>query len=97
MSRVRTFLKKHPLWLGFVVAVVPLVVLVGLQYLWLVRLQETSAVAHTAYLGHYLEAVTRRVEYHYRSMAERSLNIPAPILEALDRDEMAKYFKKKPC
>jgi signal transduction histidine kinase len=71
-------------------------VLLGLQYLWLARLQETSAVAHTAYLGHYLEAVTRRVEYHYRSMAERSLNIPARVIEAAEPGEFASYFKKKP-
>ena len=96
MSRLRSFLRRHPLWLGFGVAVVPLLVLLGLQYLWLARLQETSAVAHTAYLGHYLEAVTRRVEYHYRSMAERSLNLPARLVENSDPREFAKYFKKKP-
>jgi signal transduction histidine kinase len=93
---MRSFLKRHPLWLGFVVAVIPLVLLLVLQYLWLVKLQKTSAIAHKAYLGHYLEAVATRVDYFYRSSAERSLNVPAEMFWDLDRDEIAKHFKKKP-
>ena len=77
MSPVRSFLKRHPLWLGFVAAVITLILLLFLQYLWLAKLQKTSAIAQKAYLGHYLEAVATRVDYFYRSSAERSLNVPA--------------------
>jgi signal transduction histidine kinase len=82
--------------LGFMVAVIPLLLLLGLQYLWLAKLQKTSAIAHKAYLGHYVEAVATRVDYFYRSSAERSLNVPAEMFWDLDRYELAKHFKKKP-
>ena len=93
---MRSFLKRHPLWLGFVAAVIPLILLLVLQYLWLAKLQKTSAIAQKAYLGHYLEAVATRVDYFYRSSAERSLNVPAELFWDMDPDEMAKHFKKKP-
>jgi len=96
MSRVRSFLKKHPLWLGFTAAVIPLLLLLGLQYLWLAKLQKTSAIAHTAYLGHYLESVASRIRYHYRAIGERSLNLPASLFEEFDPEEVAKHFNKKP-
>lgn len=96
MFPMRGFLKRHPLALGFTAAVTPLVVLLGLQYLWLAKLQETSALAHTAYLSHYLEAVTTRVDYFYRTSAERSLNVPAALFRDFDPDDMARYFKKRP-
>ena len=70
------FARKHTVLLGAVVAVVPLVLLLRFQYGWLVRLEETSAIANKAYLDHYLEAVTNEVEYFYRKQAERILNLP---------------------
>jgi len=96
MSRVRSFLKRHPLWLGFTAAVIPLLLLLGLQYLWLAKLQKTSAIAHTAYLGHYLESVASRIRYHYRAIGERSLNLPASLFEDFDPEEVAKHFNRKP-
>jgi signal transduction histidine kinase len=93
---VKSFLKRHPLWVGFAAAVIPLILLIVLQYLWLAKLQETSAIAQKAYLSHYLEAVATRVDYFYRSSAERSLNVPDEMFWDLNRDEMAKHFKKKP-
>ena len=82
--------------LGFTAAVIPLLVLLVLQYLWLAKLQETSAIAHTAYLGHYLESVASRIRYHYRAIGERSLNLPASLFEEFDPEEIAKHFNRKP-
>ena len=61
MHRLRAYVRRHPLWLGFVAAVLPLVALLVLQYLWLAKLQKTSAVAQMAYLNHFLEAVATRL------------------------------------
>jgi signal transduction histidine kinase len=75
MRRLRAFLGRHTLWVGFLAALAPLVVLLALQYRYLDTLKKTSAVAHRATLRNYLEAVTTEVQYSYRSTAERALNL----------------------
>ena len=74
---MRAFVKRNALWFGMLAVLVPLGVLLGLQYSWLVDLQKTSAIAETAYLKNYLEAVSTTVEYFYSKQAERALNIPS--------------------
>jgi signal transduction histidine kinase len=93
---LRKFLKRHTLWLGFLAVVAPLVVLLVLQYGWLAKLEKTSALAETAWLNNYLEAVATEIEYFYRSNGERALNLP-PSLFTQDEIEKASYYcKKKP-
>lgn len=92
---LRRIFKRHMLIVGFVAVLVPLGVLLALQYRWLVRLQETSAIAETAYLNNYLEAVSSEVEYFYRKQAERSLNIPQYYFSQKDLEKIGAYFRKK--
>jgi signal transduction histidine kinase len=80
--------------LGFLMVFVPLGVLLGMQYRWLVSLERTSAIAEKAWLSNYLEALASEVDYFYRKQAERALNIPASYLRA-GPDKIAYYFKKK--
>ncbi len=89
-------LRKHTLLVGFAAVLLPLVILLALQYRWLVKLDHTSARAQEATLDNYLEAVADKVESRYRNDAERLLNLP-PTLFADDRlDKKASlYFRKK--
>jgi signal transduction histidine kinase len=92
---VTRFVKRHMLWVGFAAVVLPLAVLLGLQYFWLVDLQRKSAVAETAYLRNYLDAVSSRVEYFYRKQAERALNVPASLFTVPSPKKIEHYFAKK--
>jgi two-component system phosphate regulon sensor histidine kinase PhoR len=76
-------------------ALVPLLVLLVLQYQWLERLERVSEVAHRATLENYLEAVSSAVEYHYRSQAERVLELPAAIFTSDRLEKAGYYFQKK--
>jgi len=86
--------KRYFLWLGLGAVLVPLVVLLGFQYGWLVELEEASAVARRAALDNYLEAVTSWTEVGYRKIGERVLNLP-PWLFTEGRMEKARYYVKK--
>jgi signal transduction histidine kinase len=88
--------KRNPLWLGFLAAAVPLVVLLLLQYNWLIKLEDRSVEAYGAYLDRALEAVTTKVEDIYRSRSERTLSLPPTVFQDFDPDEIARHFKKRP-
>jgi signal transduction histidine kinase len=82
-------------WAVFAAALVPLVALLGLQYLWLERLERASADAHRATLDNLLETVAAGVEVHYRSLGERVLNLPAALFTPERLAKAPHYFKKK--
>ena len=90
-----TFLRKHTLWVGLIAVLVPLAVLLCLQYRWLVTLEQTSAKAHEATLENYLEAVVDKVEWRYRNDAERVLNVGNYVFLNDRLDKAAYHFKKK--
>jgi signal transduction histidine kinase len=96
MPGLRSFLKTHTLWAGFVAVLVPLLILLGLQSVWLARLERVSTIAHKAGLSNYLEAIGTEVQYFYRSNAERALNLPAPLFLQGRLDEVALHWRKKP-
>ena len=95
MSRITSFARRHMLWMGFFAALVPLVVLLALQYGWLVSLEKTSVVAHRATLDNFLEAVASEVEYFYRGVAERVLNVPSTLFTQNILDNTAYHFATK--
>jgi signal transduction histidine kinase len=88
-------LKRHTLWIGFATALVPLALLLALQYRWLVKLDHTSAQAHQATLANYLEAVVAEVKTTYQGKAERALNLPAAVFTPERLEKAAHHFKKK--
>ncbi len=94
-ARLREGLRRHPLWLAMAAAGVPLAVLLGFQYRWLVELDRNSAVAWQASLDNYLAAVSEQVELAYRSRGERLLNLPPTVFEAGRRDEAARHFQAR--
>ncbi len=96
MAELRAFLDRHALVAGFVAVLVPLLVLLAFQSVWLERLERTSALAHKAALNNYLEAIGAEVERYYSSAAERALGLPAPLFTQGLHDNAIHHWKKKP-
>lgn len=87
--------KRRILWLGFGAVLAPLLCLLVLQYRWLSTLEKSSAIAREATLQNYLDAVTGEVEYYYRWIGERSLNLPAELFTESWHDKALYSFKKR--
>ena len=85
------FLKRHFLWTGFVAALLPVGVLLALQFVWLSRLERMSAIAQQAVLHNYLEGVGTEVQYAYRAAAERVLNVPAAVVTQGWHEQVASH------
>jgi signal transduction histidine kinase len=80
---------------GAIIAFAPLLLLFRLQYSWLAELEETSAIARTASLNHYLEAMANEFEYWFKTSAERVLNLPASHFTQNKMEKSAYHFRKK--
>ena len=93
---IRDFLRRHTLLLCFEAVLVPLVILLGMQFVWLGHLKKASALAHKAALHNFLESVGTEVQYFYRSGAERALNLPASLFTEGKLEQVAYHWKKKP-
>ena len=73
--------RRRTLWIVSAVVVVPLALLLSLQY-WLLRnLERSAAVAHSAALQAQLELLTKHVVLHFATLGERALRIPPWIFE----------------
>jgi signal transduction histidine kinase len=92
---IKRFIGRHMLLIGFLAVLVPLGILLGMQYKWLTSLAKTSAIAEKAWLNNYLEAVSSEVEYFYRKQAERALNIPPAFITSNRPEKVGHYLKKK--
>jgi signal transduction histidine kinase len=86
---------RRRLWLGFAAVLVPLVILLALQYRWLVELDHTSAKAEEANLKNYLVAIADKVEVSYRKIAERSLNLEPEVFTQGRLEKAKAHFDKK--
>ncbi|HEY0005171.1 MAG TPA: HAMP domain-containing sensor histidine kinase [Pyrinomonadaceae bacterium] len=78
--KLRTFLKRHLLWVGFFAVLVPLLSILLLQYWSLLKLEKTSSVADKVWMKNYLSDVSKEVKFYYYSNAEQTLNTPASSL-----------------
>ena len=90
------FLKRHTLALASTAALVPLLILLTFQFVWLGHLKKASAAANHAALSNFLESVGKEVQYFYETNAERALNVPASLFHQDRLDEVAYQWKKKP-
>jgi signal transduction histidine kinase len=88
--------KRRTLWLGFVAVLVPLLILLVLQFVWLGHLRRATAIAHQAALHTFLESVGTDIQYFYRSDAERALNVAASLIVQGRFDKVAHQWKVKP-
>lgn len=83
------------LWGVLAAVLVPLLVLLALQYRWLVDLEHNSTIARHAALGKYLDVLGKEVEYVYAKSAERTLNLPAQVLSQEMLPKVASFFAKR--
>jgi signal transduction histidine kinase len=94
MNGVKSFLKTHALWLGLVAVIVPLLAHLGLQYRSLAELESTVPVARRAMMLQFLRVLNREITQHYRTNAEKVLNLEPDALAAGDYDLIAAHFSK---
>jgi signal transduction histidine kinase len=87
--------KRRRLWLGVLAVLLPLGVLLALQYWWLTELEHKSAIARKAALENYLKGISKEIDYFYTKIAERSLNLPAHAFTAEKIYKAGSFFKKK--
>jgi len=86
---------RRILWAGVLAVLLPLAVLLALQYWWLADLERNSAIARKATLNNYLESITKEVHYFYWKISERALNLPPEIFTDEGIKKAGYYFKKK--
>jgi len=86
---------RRVLWAGVLAVLLPLAILLGLQYWWLADLERNSAIAREATLKNYLETITKDVHYFYWKISERALNLPPEIFGEKKTEKAASHFKKK--
>lgn len=96
MTQTRRLLRRYSPGLALLAVVLPLGILLALQYRTLTRLRDVSEVARRGTLGNYLEAVTSEVRYFYLSLAARTLNVPGVLLKDHRIDEVAHAWRRMP-
>ena len=89
------FGKNRLLWIGVTAVMVPLAVLLGLQYRWLIELQRHSTIARQAALENYLGAIANDVSYFFTSTADRVLTLPTNAYDEATIQEAARFFKSR--
>ncbi|HEX7175798.1 MAG TPA: HAMP domain-containing sensor histidine kinase [Pyrinomonadaceae bacterium] len=94
MLKVRTFFRKHILWVGLVAVVVPLLSILAVQYNSLKKLEKTSSVADKMWMKNYLSDVSKEVKFFYHTNAEQVLNVPAYSVSAENLHKVRNHFGK---
>ena len=74
------------------IVLVPLLVLVALQYVSSRRLARVEVIAHQTTLTRYLDAVAAEVRRVYEAAAEEMLDVPGDALAAKRFDEIGRHF-----
>jgi signal transduction histidine kinase len=91
---LRALSKRFNRWVGFVAVLLPLAILLGLQYRWLRELDHFSERAHKAQVASLLEAVSKNVEYSYAD-AGQILDLQPTVFTQHQLDRAAHQFKRK--
>jgi signal transduction histidine kinase len=99
--KLRGILKRHFLRVGLIAVVVPLLIILGMQYRSLVELERTMPVARREYMRKYLVTVARDTYEFYRAAAERTLDIPPRAFDQqrpriVQSDIVVDHFKGNP-
>ena len=95
LTSLRELARRRSLWIGFGATLVPLLLILGLQAMWLKRLEQTSALAARAGLGRFLDAVSTEVLYYYGPVAEQVLDLAPSVVADPDAERLAAYFRRK--
>ncbi|HVF57376.1 MAG TPA: HAMP domain-containing sensor histidine kinase [Pyrinomonadaceae bacterium] len=94
MSNLRTFLKRHILWVGLAAVVVPLLSILGLQCWSLLKLEKTSIVAGKVGMKNYLGDVTKEVKVFYKTTADQVLDVRAYSIQGDNLHKTKYHFSK---
>ncbi|HST50845.1 MAG TPA: HAMP domain-containing sensor histidine kinase [Pyrinomonadaceae bacterium] len=92
MSKLRAFFKRHILLVGLVAVVVPLLSIIGLQYLSLRKLEKTSIVAGNVGMKNYLAGVSSEIKMFYKSSSEQVLAVPSYAVEGDNFCDLKDHF-----
>ncbi|HVF49143.1 MAG TPA: HAMP domain-containing sensor histidine kinase [Pyrinomonadaceae bacterium] len=94
MSKLRTFVRRHILWVGFFAVAIPLTTILALQYRSLRKLEKTSSVYEQVWMKNYLADVSKEVKFFYRTNAEQVLNVAASSITAENLHKTKYHFGK---
>ncbi len=86
--------KRRTLWLGFLLVLIPLTVLLSLQYRWLGALEEATGIVRQATLDNYLSMLTQQVDTFYTGNAEQALDLPTSLLND-EPYKLQRYLNKR--
>ena len=95
MSRFADFV-RHLRPAALLATLLPLALLLWLQYRWLTRLEHVSTIANRAALDNSLEAISSEIQYFYLSAAERALNMPNSVFAGGRLQEAAALWEARP-
>lgn len=74
------FLKRHLLWVGFLAVLLPLLVILLLQYRSLTALETALPAWRKEEMKNFLREVVRLNDAYYRQQAEQALRVPAGLI-----------------
>lgn len=86
--------KRRLLAIGVLTVLLPLSIMLGLQYWWLGQLRNTSNTARQATQEQFLSLLSRKVDYFYGRMAENLLNVPAKLVVG-DRGKLGEHLAER--
>lgn len=76
---IKNYWRQYIVWIGLVIALVPLFIIMRLQYKFLCELEQASTVSYKMAVKNYLKSVVSLIEEDYREQAEHSLK---PLVDA---------------
>ncbi|MBX7223627.1 MAG: HAMP domain-containing histidine kinase [Blastocatellia bacterium] len=93
MYQIKAFLKQHPHWVYATLVVVPLLLLLGMQYQSLLRLKKTMPIAQKMWMKNCLYKIGTEVKDYLKTNAETALAIPAQPLAEGKYESIEEHFK----
>ena len=81
-------------WVVLLAVGVPVLMILGTQYLTLSRLRQVSMLSYQSQLRSFLDNVSGDVELAYRDVTERALAISADAVQQRRFDEIGDYFRQ---
>jgi signal transduction histidine kinase len=98
-----SLLRQHFIWIGLCIVVVPLLIMLYVQYTSLAKLGETLPAARKVSFDQKLKDIAIEIQHHYRALAEQTLAVPDPVFTtkmledwpALDASVKA-HFERQP-
>ena len=82
-----SLLRQHFIWIGLCIVVVPLLIILYVQYTSLAKLGETLPAARKVSFDQKLKDIAVEIQHHYRALAEQTLGVPEPVFNTKMLDD----------